>query len=305
LSKRTVSPPPKTPAPRSYTYTSNSTHTLERNPSSPQHLEYTHTPYPILYSSSLEPLAQSTPINMDRATQLSCAVAIIGLAAVAVFAIIGRAAIAVFAVVGFAAIDVLTVVGVAAIAVCAMTNGNSIVDIQHVHDTSAQADANANVTLPHESAITSNERALILHNSASQRQGVCGKVLALPLYGMGDAQQAMIANAVTALLLHGVAYTLLVGSKLAFPLELATPDGMLALPWYMRDTNTASKVSDLFRYTSLLLLILSRKTHVLLSRRRLSTIACSPTGALTLVSSKNLASLKMPMVISLHCCRLA
>lgn len=167
-----------------------STHTLERNPSSPQNLEYIHTPEPVPYITSLESLAESTPINMDRATQLSYAVAIIGLAAVIVSAIISRAAIAVFAVLYLAAIDVLPVVGVAAIALFAIANGNSIVNSQNVHDTSAQTDANANVTLPHEPIVTNNERALVLHKSTNR-------------------------------------------------------DGMLALPWHMRDTNAVPKVSVL------------------------------------------------------------
>jgi hypothetical protein len=158
---------------------------------------------------------------MDRATKLSCAVAINGLAAVAVFAIIGRAVIAIFAVVGLAAIVVLTVVGVAAIALSAIANGNSIVGSQNVHDTSAQTEANVNVALPLEPAVTKNERAMVLHKSTDRKQGVRSKALALPYYGMGDAQQAMVANAVTALLAHGIAYTFLADSKLVFTLELA------------------------------------------------------------------------------------
>jgi hypothetical protein len=182
---------------------------------------------------------------MDRGTQLSCSVAINDLAAIAVFAIIGRAAIAILIVVGLAATDVLTVVGIAAIALFAIANGNSIVDSQNVHDTSAQTKANVNVALPHEPAVTRNERALVLHKSANRKQGVRSKALALPYYGIGDAQQAMVANAVTALLAHGIAYIFLANSNLVFPLELAIPEGVLALPWYMRDTSTVFKVSDL------------------------------------------------------------
>jgi hypothetical protein len=169
---------------------------------------------------------------MDRATQLSPvarAVTIVALAAIAVFAI----------------------VGLAAVAVIAVTNGKSIVDDNHVHDTFAQANTNANAALARVHSLTvrselvfgNRERAMGLHRIANRN--VQKQVLALPYYGIGDAQQALVAKAVTALLAHGIAYTLPVGSKLVFSLELTVPDGVLALPWYMRDTNVALKVSIL------------------------------------------------------------